>query len=361
MIKLLYGLIAIASVLLFCFVDKEALAQEPPLPVVVSIAPQKYVVERIAGNLVSVTVLVKPGADPHSYEPGPAQMRECAAAKLYFSIGVPFEEVWLPRIAVINKQLRIVSTIRGMQRSGFSGSLEAEEDPLHDGKHGHITHADRHTPEQQDGGIPASEETHEHHDMDAHEHGHNHGQHNEPGHRHNGDVLDAHGHQHDGDDPHVWLSPLLVKQMLPVITEALNEALPGHTATFQANAEAFAEELQDLHEELKSLFAATPESRRVFLNFHPSWGYLAREFGLTELSIEMEGKEPGPRAMKSIIDAAREHGLNTIFVEPQFPTAAASAMAANIKAEVKRIDPLAENLPDNLRQVARALSDSFPK
>ena len=329
--KHVFGLMALAVAFLFAPAHKAAMAQETPSSVVVSIAPQKYMVERIAGNLVTVTVLVKAGADPHAYEPSPAQMRECAAARLYFSIGVPFEDIWLPRISGTNKELQIVSTIRDIHRTGFSGELTEEHD-----------------------GLTANHEAEGHaHDDTDHDHGAHAGPH-DAGHEHE-------EHHHGAEDPHVWLSPLLVKQMLPSIVETLSEALPEHAAVFQANAEALAGELQSLHEELGALFAATPEAQRVFLTFHPSWGYLAREFGLTELSIEMEGKEPGPRTMKNVIDAARKYKLHTIFVEPQFPTAAATAVAANIRAEVKRIDPLAENLPENLRQVAGALSESFPK
>jgi len=66
-------------------------------PVLVSIPPQKFLVENIAGNLVAVSVLLRPGADPHIWEPGPEQMRAVSASGLWFTIGLPFEEVLIPR------------------------------------------------------------------------------------------------------------------------------------------------------------------------------------------------------------------------------------------------------------------------
>ena len=308
--------------LLFSAAGSGLAAPSSPLPVVVSIAPQKYMLERVAGEHVSVTVLVKPGADPHSYEPTPAQMRECAAARIYFTLGLPFEDAWLPRLEGSAKQILIVSTIRDVQR--VSRNVHEEE---HEEKPGHA------------GEAPG----------DAHTHDHNAEEHH-----------DEHDHA-SAPDPHVWLSPVLVEKMLPVIVEALSAAMPDKAEIFQANAAAFRDEIQAAHADLLALVAPIPQEKRVFLTFHPSWGYLAHDIDATELSIEVEGKEPGPKAMKAVIDAAREHALNTIFVEPQFPTAAAEAVAENIKAKVVRIDPLAENLLENWRLVGKELAQSFPK
>ena len=321
------------------------------LPVVVSIAPQKYMIERIGGEHVSVTVLVKPGADPHSYEPTPAQMRECATARLYFSIGVPFEDAWLPRISGAAKDLVVVSTIRDIMRMSADDTHKDGESLGHDDDkaHGHDEGESHGHDAEKAHGLGDADDAD---DADA-DHAHI-----DAAHEH---TDDEHDHDEGGEDPHVWLSPLTVKLMLPGIVEALSAAMPEQAATFQANADAFAKELQALHTDLEAQFATVPQAKRVFLTFHPSWGYFAYEFNLKELSIEVEGKEPGPRAMKAIIDAARENGLTTIFVEPQFPTAAATAVAGNINAAVVRIDPQAENLPENLRTTARLLLESFPK
>lgn len=273
------------------------------LPVVVSIAPQKYLVERIGGKAVSVSVLVTPGADPHSYEPTPGQMKNCAEASLYFTIGVPFEDIWLPRIGGAAKNLKIISMIKGIRRlPSTNGDGDAR-----DGAHSHD------------------------------------------------------GHAHGGEDPHVWLSPMLVRSMLPGIARELGKALPEQAAVFRSNAEKLSAELEALDMELANQFNSVPQNKRVFLTFHPAWQYFARNYALTELSIEVNGKEPGPKTMKAVIDTARTYGLTAVFVEPQFPRAMAQAIAANIDAKAEQLDPLAEDLPANLRHVADALIDSFTR
>ncbi len=269
------------------FVAGNALAA--PLPVVVSIAPQKYLVERIAGDAVSISVLVTPGSDPHSYEPTPSQMRDCANASLYFTIGLPFEDAWLPRLGSAAKNLRVVSMIKGIQRLPSTDKDEA----------------------------PGSE------------------------------------------DPHVWLSPMLVRAMLPGIARELGKALPDQAPRFRANAAKLSAELEALDAEIAQMFAAVPQKKRVFLTFHPAWTYFAHNYELKELCIEVEGKEPGPQTMKAVIDAAKAYALNTIFVEPQFPQAAAQAIADALGAKIEKLDPLAEELPENLRQVAKLLAASF--
>ena len=331
-------LCAIALFFLLCFLlraeDEAVAAPLPavtaPLPVVVSIAPQKYLVERIAGNTVSVSVLVTPGSDPHSYEPTPAQMKDCANAALYFTIGLPFEDAWLPRLGGAVKDLKVASMIKGIQRLP---STDADGHPA--GAH----------EEKSDHGKKEA------HDADDHGHGHSREHGDSPAH--------GHGHTHEGEDPHVWLSPMLVRAMLPGIARELGRALPGQAPLFRANAEKLSAELEALDAELAQKFNAVPPDKRVFLTFHPAWRYFAYNYGLRELSIEVEGKEPGPKTMKAVVDAARTYGLTVIFAEPQFPKATAQAIAANIGAKVETLDPLAEDLPANLRHVSDILLASF--
>ena len=84
--------------------------------VVVSIEPQAYFVERLGAEHVDFTVLVPPGSSPHTYEPTPHQMTRLAEARLYFSIGVPFEQILLKKITATFENLEIVDTCRGIQR-----------------------------------------------------------------------------------------------------------------------------------------------------------------------------------------------------------------------------------------------------
>ncbi len=86
------------------------------LGVFVSIAPQKYFVQKIGGTLVNVSLLVPAGADPHTYEPKPRQMVELSKSALYFAVGIDFEKAWLKKIAATHPRMRIVHTDEGIAK-----------------------------------------------------------------------------------------------------------------------------------------------------------------------------------------------------------------------------------------------------
>ena len=258
-----------------------------PLEVFVSILPQKYFVERVAGDSVKVEVMVRPGMSPGNYEPTPQQMNALARSAAFFRIGVPFEETWLPRIQRAAAGLKVVDTRAGIALQPI--------DP--DGKTG--------------GRL----------------------------------------------DPHIWTTPLLVKQQAAVIRDALIELRPSDRATFEAGYAAFAAELDRLDADIRDQLAGKKERR--FLVFHPAWGYFARAYGLQQMAIEVEGKEPGPQMLSKIIDTARKEKIQVVFVQKQFSKKAAEAVAREIGGKVLEIDPLAEDFVGNTRAVAGALADAM--
>jgi zinc transport system substrate-binding protein len=85
-----------------------------PVQVTVSILPQAYFVERIAGDLVAVNVMVGPGDDAHTYEPKPDQMVALSESVLFFSIGIEYEEAWLPKFRDVNPDMVIVDSAKGL-------------------------------------------------------------------------------------------------------------------------------------------------------------------------------------------------------------------------------------------------------
>src|SRR5512139_1842937 len=98
------------------------------IPVFVSIPPQKYFAEKIGGSLVTVSVMVPPGANPHIYEPRPNQMTALSKSRVYFAIGVTFETVWLPKFAKLNPQMRIVHTDKGIDKMAMVAHHHEEEE-----------------------------------------------------------------------------------------------------------------------------------------------------------------------------------------------------------------------------------------
>lgn len=314
-----------------------AAATAQPLEVAVSVLPQKHFVERIGGERVHVTAMVRPGQSPHTYEPSPRQVATIGDADVYFSMGVGFESSWLPRLRETSPEMRIVDLREGI-------TLRAIEGHDHGGEEDHD-----HAAEAAQGHGEAANHGHAGHDEAGHEDGH------EDGHGHAGG--DGHGHAPDEPDPHVWTDPRNVITMAATIRDTLSELDPDGAEGYQERFEAYRDRLRALDAELESMLADTDQ--RQFMVYHPSWGYFADRYGLEQLPIELEGKEPGPASLARVVDRAREAGVRVIFVQPQFSERSARRVAEAIGGEVVAVDPLAEDYAANLRRVAQAFRDAM--
>jgi len=166
------------------------------------------------------------------------------------------------------------------------------------------------------------------------------------------------GHDHgEGLDPHLWTSPMEVIGMLPAIRDGLSALVPQLGTGFAERARLLEADLLALDLEIHGLFEGR-EGRR-FMVFHPAWGHFAERYGLVQIAIEAEGKEPGARSLAAIIDRARELGIDTIFVQRQFSSDAAEAVAKATGAKIVVLDPLAEDYPENLLRSARLIAEAL--
>ena len=289
------------------------------LPVFVSVEPQRYFVQQIGKALVAVQAMVRPGASPATYEPKARQMAQLSRAKIYFAIGVPFERVWLPKISAANPGMLIVHTDQGIEK---------------------LTMATHHHPDDLSA-PPSAGEHHKPHRIDTEA-----SQHHERG---------RHEHEEDhaapgGDDPHIWLSPPLVKVQAAAIRNALQALDPAHHKVYEANYQEFLSRIDALDTKLKRTLEGKQGLR--FMVFHPSWGYFAKAYGLEQIPIEIEGKAPKPAQLKAMIEHAREEHIQVIFVQPQFSTKSAALIAKAIGGQVAFADPLASDWKANLYEVA---------
>ena len=276
--------------------------------VFVSIMPQKYFVQQIGKNLVDVRVMVHPGANPATYEPKPRQMAAIAKTHIYFSVGVPFENVWLNKIASSNPNMMVVQTDHGIQKA-----------PMVDHHH-HEKAADHQKTDQQHN---------------------NEGEHDEN--RRNTGIL----------DPHIWLSPPLVMIQARTMATTLQTVDPAHRSDYEANYNAFISEISKLDTELKNIFSGNHGLQ--FMVFHPAWGYFADTYGLKQIPVEIEGKNPKPAQLKSLIKFANTNDIDVIFVQPQFSAKSAEVIARGIGGQVVVADPLAPDWAANLRKVGREI------
>jgi len=284
-----------------------------PIPVTVSVVPQQWLVDSIGGDHVTTTVMVEPGASPATYEPTPSQMRSLSEAEVYFSIGVPFEGAWLPRFRDAAPDMAVVDMAERVKRRVMGG-----------GHGSHEEHEDEHD-------ALADEE---HHD----------------------EAADHEGHHHEAGapDPHVWVSPLTMRTMASTVFEELSERRPDFAEDFRSNYAATVATINAVDADIASDLASVPQ--RTFMVFHPAWGYFADAYGLHQMSIEMGGNEPSPQDMHKIVDAARAHDIKVIFVQSQFSQRSAQAIAEDLGAEVRPLNPLAYDWPENTRSIGAAFA-----
>ena len=134
------------------------------------------------------------------------------------------------------------------------------------------------------------------------------------------------------------------------ILAALQDVDPEHRSIYEVHFREFDAKLERLDAELKKTFAGQTGLR--FMVFHPAWGYFARAYGLKQVPIEIEGKDPKPGQLKALIQHARKDGIRVVFVQPQFSTKNAALVAREIGGQVAFADPLAEEWMANLRAVA---------
>lgn len=147
-------------------------------------------------------------------------------------------------------------------------------------------------------------------------------------------------------DPHIWMSPGNVAVMVQNIYEGLVIIDAANKAYYAQNRDAYLHELGRLDQEIRDSLSGVPD--RTFMVYHPSLGYFAREYGLTMLSIENEGKEPTAAGMARMIARAKERNITVIFAEPQFNPQSAKVIADAIGGRVVFIDSLAGDYVANM-------------
>jgi len=255
--------------------------------VVVTILPQVEFVEQVGGEKVDVSVMVPPGASPHTYAPTPSQMIAVSKARMYAKVGsgIEFELTWMEKLMAQNKNMLIVDCSRGIKL------------------------------------IPIGE--------------------------------NGQGDAQGAMDPHIWMSPKNAEIMVQNICAGLTQIDPANQAYYEANRDAYLDQLAQLDEDIKASLSGL--TNRVFMVDHPAFGYFAREYNLTMVPIEEEGKEPTSAGLAHLVDQAKEHDIRVIFVSPQFNPQSAKVIAKEIGGEVVPIDHLAKDYIQNMRSLLNEL------
>lgn len=173
------------------------------------------------------------------------------------------------------------------------------------------------------------------------------------------DEIEQHGdHVHmNGVDPHIWLSPALVKQMAKKILDHLSALEPDKGPEFKANYLSFVKEIDQLNIKLKNQFKDF-QGRKIIV-FHPSLTYFARDYGLDQYSLETGGKEPTPQHLKEVIDLAKSENIGVIYIQSEFDREHARVFAEEIDGKIIQVSPLAPEWSDNLLMMSQMFIDNF--
>jgi len=272
------------------------------LTIVTTILPLSEFVTRVGGQYVTCQVMIPPGASPHTFEMTPRQMQIITDADLYVMVGsgIEFEEQWMERLQAINPDMKIINASAGLTFIPWTGN------------------PDTHQGWDDDGVSPTSTDSSDRH------------------------------------DPHVWLSLTNARDMVREISAGLCEVDPIHASYYANNRDLYFNQLQLLDQIIDETMAN--KSVSVILVTHPSFGYFCRDYGIRQLAIEEDGKEPTPGDLKNLVQTARANALTVIFAEPEYSDAGARAVAQETGAKVVMIDPLSEEYLKNMKLIAEAFS-----
>lgn len=157
----------------------------------------------------------------------------------------------------------------------------------------------------------------------------------------------------DRGDPHLWLSARLMRAAAAELAARLVELLPAAAGEIRANALALDAEIAALDAELTERLGGTPT--KSFLVFHPALGILASDYGLEQVAIERDGKEPSPAQLARTVEWARHERVRVVLVQRGLPTRAAESIAREIGGRTLEIAPLDTDWLASLRRIAAAL------
>lgn len=272
-------------------VDEEKTNQ---LAVYTTVYPLQYFAERIGGEAVNVKSIYPAGSNEHSFEPTQKDMMALADSDLFFYIGLGLEGfVENAKKTLANENVQLIATADHLSEAQLNIST------------GH-THAEA---------VEGTEHEHDHeHDDEAEAH----------------DEHDHAGHEHDS---HVWLSPVLSKELALTIKNTLAEKLPEQAEAFEANYNELATELDALHGKFEALAQET--TKDTFFVSHAAFGYIAGHYGFTQVPVAglNSQSEPSQKELTSIVDLAKARNIEYIFFEQNVNSKLAEVIQKEVGAE----------------------------
>jgi zinc transport system substrate-binding protein len=261
---------------------KEQVKQEKPL-LLASIHPYELILTQLVGTEYEVKCIIPEAASPHTWSPGPADLKALNTAAFILSNGMGLETN-LEKNLSSHKEAHV-------EASKLLYDVLALATPENDS-------------------IP--EETH----------------------------ADEAEHQHQGQDPHLWTSPRLMIRLVGALEKELSRRFPNSSLLFSRNAGIMRKELEDAIEKIGSERSAY--ANPGLITYHKSFQYFTDEFGIASLGWVQAspGKEPSPKDLSNLGKTIEEHQVKAIYLEPQMDKKAGEVLAKEFGLKVLTLDPL---------------------
>jgi len=156
-------------------------------------------------------------------------------------------------------------------------------------------------------------------------------------------------------DPHIWLSPKRVKVMIETIADEMSKLDPDNADTYEENAQAYIGQLDALDTQIKTALEGVQNKK--FIVYHPAFGYLADDYGLTMYALEDEGKEATAQHLQEMIDLAKEENIKVIFYQEEIDSSQSQSFAEEIAGKTIQLAPLAADYINNLKNMAETMAE----
>ncbi len=283
--------------LLFCGCPEQS-GNKTGNEISVSVAPAAYLAEQVAGGEFKINTLLAPGKNPHDYELTPMQTSRLYRSRAYFSTELPFEH---HAIEAVKNKVPVIPLSRAVEPLPYT-------DCGHDHSHDHASH-------------------------DLHEAG--------------------------AIDPHVWFSAVNAGKIAGMMAEEMAKLKPEKAAFFRDNAAKLQAKFAAIEAELEA--DLKPFAGKTVYVYHPSFGYFVRDFNMKQRPIELEGREIPLADLNKILREAKRDQAAMIFVQPNFSSASAEALAKGAGCKVVAVDPLQYDLPGELSRLGKLISGKIDK
>ena len=265
----------------------------------VSIVPEKYFVEQIAGDDFEVNIIIPPGVSHSSYDPSPGNMTAIGRSVAYFQIGnIGFEKSLIDKIAELNPNLKIYDLSDGVH-------LIASPKVLTD-----VQHHDNH-----------------------------------------------HHHRHGNYDQHIWMSARKAKIIARNVYKAVSELKPERKSFYQDNLTAFLQRMDTLDAVTQRKLSDL--SVRAFVIFHPALTYYAEDYQLEQIPLEVDGKEPSVAWMQEVVKKIQDKNVRVIFIQNEYAQTAAVAISETTGIELQIINPLSEDWQKEFEHITDIISEQM--